>query len=333
MPWRLALALQADGWYLRSCIVWAKPNAMPESVTDRPTMAHEFVFLLAKSERYYYDAEAVAEPATGRAHPRGHGMNPKARVPAGWQTEIGEDHKALVGRYPRSRQNPSFSAAISGYSSGNERRKLRSAAGGSPNNHQGYAFHWAPTVTEMRKPLRCDTESRHRASVEGGQDLRAHPVAWRNRRTVWTIPSQPFPGAHFATFPEALVEPCVLAGTRSGDLVLDPFAGSGTVGVVALRHGRSFLGLELSPAYAEMARRRIAGPLFAGFREDPRAPAPDGSGFTTGTEGKAAKRPDRRAGKATHHPELAKRAEANDLSLPAENMDRPKSVKPRRLRP
>ena len=222
IPWRVAFALQADGWWLRSDIIWAKPNPMPESVTDRPTKAHEYLFMFAKGERYLYDSDAIAEQS----------IDP--------------------------------------------------------------------------------------------------PNGKRNRRTVWTVATQPFAEAHFATFPQALVEPCVLAGSAakacgecgapwerdvevesrpnnptagpgakspkadtlvnrasvgrdrrdrrdrgmvpgcecsdggsSSSLVLDPFAGSGTVGVVALRHGRRFLGLELNPNYVDMARRRIAGPLFA----------------------------------------------------------------------
>jgi DNA modification methylase len=176
----VAFALQADGWYLRSEIIWAKPNPMPESVTDRPTKAHEQVFLLAKSQRYYYDAAAIAEPSTG-----------------------------LTGG--------------------------RFGAGG-------------PEVGRLRQDA-----ARPRPADDGT----------RNRRTVWTVPTQPFSGAHFAVMPEALVEPCVLAGSARGDLVLDPFAGSGTVGVVALRHGRRVIGCELNAEYARMAQRRISGPLFA----------------------------------------------------------------------
>lgn len=189
IPWRVAFALQADGWWLRSDIIWAKPNPMPESVTDRPTKAHEYLFLLAKSERYYYDADAIAEPATF----------------AGKVVTLGE--KSLS----------------------------RGQATG--------------------------------AGVEASGNGKADSVtvaALRNRRSVWTIATQPFAEAHFAVMPEALVEPCVLAGSKPGDLVLDPFAGSGTVGVVALRYGRRFVGCELNPEYVEMARRRIAGPLFAG---------------------------------------------------------------------
>ena len=183
IPWRVAFALQADGWYLRSDIIWSKPNPMPESVTDRPTKAHEYLFLLSKSERYHYDAAAIAEDAS-----RG--------------------------------------SAVSRFDSG------------KTATHQGG---------------RAQTGERAESDT-------------RNRRSVWTIPTQPFAGAHFAVMPEALVEPCILAGCPAGGLVLDPFTGSGTVGSVARRLGREFVGAELNPDYAEMARKRIAEtqpPLFA----------------------------------------------------------------------
>ena len=191
VPWRVAFALQADGWWLRSDIIWAKPNPMPESVTDRPTKAHEYLFLLSKSQRYYYDAEAIAEPSVD--------------LP-------GVSRGGSLSRFGPSEQF---------------------VAGQAHRGEKEYASNGT-----------------------------------RNRRTVWTIPTQPFPGAHFAVMPQALVEPCILAGSEPGDTVLDPFAGSGTVGVVASRHGRGFVGIELNPEYAEMARRRISGPLFASVRRE-----------------------------------------------------------------
>ena len=191
IPWRMAFALQADGWWLRSDIIWHKPNPMPESVTDRPTKAHEYLFLLSKSQRYYYNAEAIAWAS----------CNPGNARPA----------KHVV-------------AALAGDP------KLRTKAG----------------LFKLQQNWE-----------------RNGPPATVNARTVWTVATQPFPEAHFATFPEALVEPCILAGSAPGDLVLDPFAGRGTVGVVAQRHGRRFLGIDLNPEYCAMARRRIAGPLFS----------------------------------------------------------------------
>jgi site-specific DNA-methyltransferase (cytosine-N4-specific) len=214
-PWRLAFALQDSGWYLRQDIIWHKPNPMPESVRDRCTKAHEYLFLLSKSEKYYYDFEAMQEPVSGNAHARGAGVNPKAKNPSGWDMGPG-GHRELAGRYsgtgvgfgrgydkvakPRVKQNASFSAAV--------------------------------------------------------KDL----VTTRNRRSVWTIPTQPFDGAHFATFPEALVEPCVLAGCPGGGIVFDPFFGSGTTGQVARRFGRHFIACELNPAYEPLQRERLRQP-------------------------------------------------------------------------
>lgn len=183
IPWRVAFALQADGWYLRQDIIWAKPNPMPESVTDRCTKAHEYVFLLTKQSRYYYDHKAAAEPAKYAGH-------------------------TVKASDPNSAKN--------------------GAKGKYGATAAGFTQH--------------DT-------VIGET---------RNRRSVWTVTTKPFRGAHFAVMPEALAEPCVLAGSASGDTVLDPFSGSGTVGVVALRHGRNYVGCELNPDYAALSERRIA---------------------------------------------------------------------------
>ncbi len=211
-PWRVALALQASGWYLRRDIIWHKPNPMPESAKDRPTTAHEYVFLLSKSERYHYDPDAIAEPVTGNAHSRGHGVNPKAAGPsvAGWANGPGshsaKDHARVgsglkdstkFGRGAgwRSRQNESFSAAVSGL------------------------------------------------------------VNTRNSRSVWTIPTEPTSFAHFACFPRELPRRCILAGSKPGDVILDPFMGSGTTAEVAQALGRRFIGLELSAEYAAIFKQ------------------------------------------------------------------------------
>ena len=208
-PWRVAFALQEDGWWLRSDIIWHKPSPMPEAVKDRPTRAHEYLFLLSKSRKYYYDADAISEPVTGGAHPRGHGVNPKAKSSPKDQArgERGEKTAASLGRSPgwRSRQNPSFSASVN--------------------------------------------------------DL----VMRRNKRSVWTVAQEPFKESHFATFPTKLVSPCILAGCPKGGLVLDPFAGAGTTGLVADRLERNAVLIELNPEYCDMAKRRIESdaPLFA----------------------------------------------------------------------
>jgi DNA modification methylase len=177
IPWRVALSLQADGWYLRQDIIWHKPNPMPESVRDRCTKAHEYIFLLSKSERYYYDHAAILEDAKWERW--------------GDQTVVKEQ--------------------------------------------QGTAK-WIGNKSK--------------------EELQA--LGKKNRRSVWTVATRPYKGAHFATFPPALIEPCILAGSRPGDVVLDPFMGSGTTAMVALQHRRQYLGCELNPAYATLQSERIA---------------------------------------------------------------------------
>ena len=184
IPWRVAFALQADGWWLRSDIIWHKPNPMPESVRDRPTKAHEYLFLLSKSARYYYDQEAIKEPSTFH--------------PADWNSD-------------GTKKRESFARGI----------------GNAKNPEPG------------KEPFRAIAST-------------------RNRRTVWTIATRPFKGAHFATFPPDLVEPCVKAGCPIGGTVLDPFFGAGTVGLVALQHRRHYIGIELNPEYVAMAQERLA---------------------------------------------------------------------------
>jgi site-specific DNA-methyltransferase (adenine-specific) len=172
IPWRVAFALQADGWYLRQDIIWHKPNPMPESVTDRCTKAHEYIFLLSKNERYYFDAEAIKEKAAYAGEMRG----------------------------------------------------------GSTNRYE---------------------------QNESGMDCKVYNT--RNKRSVWTVNTAPFKGAHFATYPPKLIEPCILAGCPVDGVVLEPFLGSGTTIATALKHGRRGIGIELNPAYMSIAEKRIAG--------------------------------------------------------------------------
>lgn len=178
IPWLLAFALRADGWYLRQDIIWHKPNPMPESVTDRCTKAHEYIFLLSKSERYFYDCDAVREAAV----------------------QAGRVRNDKVG--------------------GNKGDKV--------NHSPGSQFIGSET---------------------------------RNRRSVWSIATKPYSGAHFAVFPPALIEPCVLAGCPEGGTVLDPFSGSGTTGEVAAKHGRRSILIELNPTYADLAVQRTGGKI------------------------------------------------------------------------
>lgn len=181
IPWRVALALQSDGWYLRQDIIWHKPNPMPESIIDRCTRAHEYIFLLSKQKNYYFDHQAMQEP---------------------------QAHQVI------KITNRSFK-----YHKKN----------GTPNRN---------------------------AQSNGGLAGRVD-TGFRNKRSVWTVATRPLGDAHFATFPPALIEPCILAGSKPGDVVLDPFSGAGTTGVVSVKHGRRYIGIELNPEYLEMSRRRI----------------------------------------------------------------------------
>lgn len=215
IPWMVAFALRADGWYLRCDIIWHKPNPMPESCTDRPTKAHEYIFLLSKAARYYYDAGAIREP---------YAPSTLREFAEGYQ---GQATKNYAGT---GAQNPSDV----------KRRIVQSA--------------------HMQHAPRNDGD-RWRTSGDG--------VAARgfgaNKRSVWTVATHPYPDAHFATYPPALIEPCILAGSRPGDTVLDPFCGSGTTGEVALKHGRNFIGIELNAEYLQLARKRllVVAPLFS----------------------------------------------------------------------
>jgi len=217
MPWRIALALQDDGWWLRSDIIWHKPNPMPESTKDRPTKAHEYLFLFSKSGSYHYDAESIAEPTTGGAHARGTGVNPKAKngKVSGWDSSPGA-HDTLT----HSKRKQDARAQIKG----GDRMTGFNARYRSKQNES-----FSEPVTEV--------------------------VEDRNARTAWTIPTQAFPGAHFATFPQELVRRCVLAGSEGDDIVFDPFMGSGTVAEVALSLGRRFIGCELKPEYAALYKK------------------------------------------------------------------------------
>lgn len=240
IPWRLAFALQADGWYLRSDIIWHKPNPLPESVTDRPTKAHEYIFLLSKSERYYYDMEAIAEPTSPDTHARyarGRSNSHKWKDggPGGQTIATNKPGSLFDGcATPEPADNGTLVLPIEDF---------RVAPGVNPK------------AAKLTRPSGVRANASFSAAISG--TVRST----RNKRTVWTIPTQPFPEAHFATFPEDLVTPCILAGARRGDVVMDPFCGAATVAVVARRNGNPFIGLEMNPGYCEIAKRRLRQPM------------------------------------------------------------------------
>lgn len=225
IPWRVAFALQADGWYLRSDIIWSKPNPMPESVTDRPTKAHEYLFLLTKSERYYFDAQAIVESVSEAMR---------------YETEQGYEGLGLKDYEAAGVQNPS---SVKARIIANARKKQD----GYGRRHAGFNQRWAD-----QPDMRNDAERQN--SLDGRGFPRDGMT--RNKRTVWTIATMPYAGAHFATMPEALVKPCILAGCPLNGLVLDPFVGSGTVVAVAERLGRRGVGVDLS--YQHLATKRTA---------------------------------------------------------------------------
>ena len=223
-PWAVAEALQADGWVLRAEVIWRKPNPMPEAVTDRPTVSHEPVFLLSKRGKYFYDREAIAEPLE---HPEASTADDMARAMTRRRRTATEQRQEPLDaeRYRQSDRTRR---------SGNKTAKTGDDRG-RPGDHRKASIPWE-----------------------------APPSGTRNARSVWTIPTQPFKGAHFATFPAELARRCILAGSRPGDVVLDPFAGSGTVGAVAKTHGRRAVLIEVSERYAAdcLRPRVLAAPAW-----------------------------------------------------------------------
>ena len=207
IPWMLAFALRADGWYLRQDIIWHKPNPMPESVQDRCTKAHEYIFLLSKSQKYYFDNEAIAEPLAASSVARL--AQPTLAQQAGSDRVPGKTNGNMKAVGPR----------FGGDKYGDD-----------------------------------DSE---KSRTKSGNEWAGNETGRRNKRSVWTVTTKPYKGAHFATFPPDLIEPCVLAGSKSGDIVLDPFMGSGTTAQVALQHGRQYLGCELNPDYKILQDERL----------------------------------------------------------------------------
>ncbi len=203
IPWMVAFSLRSSGWYLRQDIIWHKPNCMPESVKDRCTKSHEYIFLLSKCRSYYFDAEAISEPITGSS---------TKRYLQNLEKQRGSDRQP--GRHATMKSAlPRFGGEKYG-----------------------------------------DSESKESRTKSGAVYV---PTLRRNKRDVWTVSTAGFKGAHFATFPEKLIEPCILAGSKPEGIVLDPFSGSGTTGAVAIRNGRKYIGIEINPEYVELSKIRL----------------------------------------------------------------------------
>ena len=221
IPWRVALAMQYEGWIIRSDIIWHKINPLPESVRDRPTKAHEYIFLLVKNQKYYYDIDAIREPFADGTLPR-------------LRRGVSDHHKWLNGAdgqsahtmsIPRPNLNKIFGRT--------ERKMLNTGFGGDGpglHEHSGY----------------FDKDGRPRFNEKG-----------RNRRTVWTVSVKPLKEKHYAAYPQELIEPCILAGCPVGGVVLDPFCGSGTTGIVALQNDRRFIGIDLNTEYLSITEKRL----------------------------------------------------------------------------
>lgn len=205
IPWMVAFALRGDGWYLRQDIIWHKPNPMPESVTDRCTKSHEYIFLFSKSQHYYYDSEAIAEPVTG----------------------------STIKRLSQNIEDQSGSERVPGKTNGN----MKAVA----PRYGGKKYTENPDIFNRTK---------------SGNAYEFRPM--RNKRSVWTVSTQPFKESHFATFPPKLIEPCILAGCLKGGTVLDPFMGSGTTAMVAKENQRNYIGIELNPDYIGISDKRTA---------------------------------------------------------------------------
>lgn len=231
IPWTVAMALRADGWYLRQDIIWHKPNPMPESVTDRCTKSHEYIFLLTKSPRYYYDQTAIKEPAKDSSVAR-----------------LGQDVESQEG-----------SARVPGKTNGKMKAVKFGGNKQCPDTRLQSGKEWTPKGRGGKNAFRGQGHFRDGqgpANREGRdmKDVGASIMA--NKKSVWTVPTTGFDGAHFATFPPDLIKPCILAGTKPGDVVLDPFGGSGTTGMVALELGRRAVLVELNPEYTKLCDER-----------------------------------------------------------------------------
>lgn len=225
IPWMLAFALRADGWYLRQDIIWAKPNPLPGSMKDRCTSSHEYIFLLSKSQKYRFDYDAIQEPAVTAGVVR--------------NREYGYESKENLNPDAYMRKMPRFGGKKYG------------------DSEEGDAVYSGKEYKPRTKNVMSDGQAPNSMHLRREEGYADQEYLVRNKRDVWTVPVKPTKESHFATYPPKLIEPCILAGCRWGGVVLDPFMGSGTTGIVARKNGRAFVGIELNPEYRDMAERRI----------------------------------------------------------------------------
>lgn len=245
VPWRVAFALQDEGWFLRSEIIWSKVNAMPESVKDRPSRTHETIFLFAKQPRYFYDADAIREEYTGdrsaERRARSGNVNKENAIARAW------DRPQLARAREIAEQKGLTQAHIDAIRAVglNDTGKAVEVQSGAGKNRDD--------VRALADEAKAALGGYYREFLSGGT---------RNKRTVWTVASQPFAGAHFATYPPELIRPCIRAGSEIGDTVLDPFSGSGTTGMVARQEGRNYIGIDVNREYLDLSlRTRFAQPV------------------------------------------------------------------------
>jgi len=278
IPWRFALAMQADGWYLRQDIIWAKPNPMPESCTDRCTKAHEYLFLFAKSKKYYFDHKAISEPLAASSEARLaqdiEQQNGSARAHGGLKTMKAVGGRPQLQRALQLAQEKGLTdehiAALracgivdgkTGITQTGNGRNTKQVEMLAEEARTALGSYYREFLTGKRTSGNLARKSRPDAP-ESHQGHQAGSVPWddadglRNKRDVWTVATKPYAEAHFAVMPPALVTPCVLAGSRVGDIICDMFSGSGTTGEEAMIHGRGFVGIEASPANVQLHHKR-----------------------------------------------------------------------------
>ena len=297
IPWMFAFAMRNDGWYLRQDIIWHKPNPMPESVRDRCTKAHEYIFLFSKNKKYYYNNEAIKEPAKdwgtrdrskGKYHNKGTGLQPHSGLTKSYPTK----NKRSVwtskhGKYVTEENEATHRQGIHA----NRGQNLIEVRSKLPTQKEFVEFLRSKTnakvlaentdipLTKIEHWFRFDNSGFAYPTIEDWKKVREHIDDYdvmdegltyfelktdevavsdkKNKRSVWSITNKPYKGAHFATYPPDLIEPCILAGSEKGDIILDPFMGSGTTAMVAKSLGRDYIGCELHEDYGNLIQKRV----------------------------------------------------------------------------